>query len=250
MAASLPATNTTAHIDAIDVRCSFVARAHVTRFCVRAHAERCEPRSCTCYSDRMSAQTITLPDGTTRTLVRYEDFDGISLLADRNALLARYRDHDLSKVSDEDMFKASVTSHPTKTLLELANAREATSWGTHQSPGECIAVFSFTPFRKHELEENSIRSSLYVGHLAITGELFVGAWHSFTYGADYRHGEIECPRITVPEGLYRVTVHRPFSADEEAEGDDGITFLIHLERVQDGDVAAPLEEIPGADGWF
>lgn len=201
-----------------------------------------------CYFDRMTAQTITLPNGTTRTLVRYEDFDGISLLADRNALLARYREHDLNKVSDEDMFKASVASNPTKTLVELANAREATAWGTHQSPGECLAVISLTPFSQEELEENGIRSSLFVGCLAVTGEVFVGAWHSFTYGADYRHGEIECPRITVPQGLYRVTVHRPFSAEQETDGD--VTFLIQLESVDEADVAAPFEEIPGADGWF
>jgi hypothetical protein len=191
---------------------------------------------------------LALPDGTTRTLVRYEDFDGISLLADRNSLLARYRDHELAKAHEGDMFAGSVATNPTTTLAELANAREATSWGTHQAPGTCTAVLSLTPFSQAELEENGVKSSLFVGCLALTGELFVGAWHSFTLGADYRHGEIECPRVALPEGLYGVTVHRPFSAEEEAEGD--VVFLVHLERVEPGFVSENFKEIPGADGWF
>lgn len=200
------------------------------------------------FSD--DAQTITLPDGSSRALVRYDDFDGISLVADRNALLTRYRDHDLNTVSDDDIFTASVAANPTTTLVELANAREVASWGTHQAPGTCTAVLSFTPFTEEELAQNGVKSSLFVGCLALTGELFVGGWHSFTYGCDYRHGEIECPRVALPEGLYRVTVHRPFRADEERESVEETVFLIHLERVGATHACEELVEVPGADGWL
>lgn len=196
------------------------------------------------------AQALTLPDGSRRTLVRYDDFDGISLIADRNALLRRYRDHDLNTVSADDIFTASVAARPSATLVELANAREVASWGTHQSPGTCTAVLSLTPFTDEELGQNGVKSTLSVGCLALTGELFVGAWHSFTYGCDYRHGEIECPRVALPAGLYRVTVHRPFRADEERESMDETVFLIHLERVAETHTCEDLVEVPGADGWL
>lgn len=195
-------------------------------------------------------QTITLPEGSIRTLVRYDDFDGISLIADRNALLRRYRDHDLATVGDHEIFTASVAAKPTVTLIALANAREVASWGTHQAPGTCTAVLSLTPFTDEELAQNGVKSSLFVGCLALTGELFVGAWHSFTYGCDYRHGAIDCPRITLPEGLYRVTVHRPFRADEERESLDDTVFLIHLERVGETHTCEQLVAVPGADGWI
>lgn len=190
-------------------------------------------------------------DGATpRFLVPYEDFDGISLLACRNALLARYRDHDLRLVGDNDIFTASVANDPTRTLTTLANAREIAAWGTHQAPGTCLAILSLTPFTEEELADNGVKSTVEAGCIALTGELCVGAWHSFTYGADYSHGEIACPRITLPEGVYRVTVHRPFRKDEERESLEKTDFLIHLERVDAAYVSPPLDEVPGADGWL
>lgn len=194
--------------------------------------------------------TLTLPDGRQRFMVPYDDFDGISLLACRNALLARYRAHDLNLVSDNDIFHASVAANPTKTLTSLANAREIAAWGTHQAPGTCLAVISLTPFTAEELEDNGMKSTVEAGCIALTGELFVGAWHSFTYGADYSHGEIACPRITLPEGVYRVIVHRPFRKDEERESLEKTDFLIHLARVDAAYTHAPFDRIPGADGWL
>ena len=183
-------------------------------------------------------------------MVRYQDFDGISLLACRNALLTRYREHDLNLVGDNDIFTASVAANPTRTLTQLANAREVAAWGTHQAPGECLAVLSFTPFTEEELADNGMKSTLDAGCIALTGEIYVGAWHAFTYGADYAHGELACPRVTLPEGTYRVTVHRPFRADQERESLEGTTFLIHLERTDAEHVSAPFAEVPGADGWL
>jgi hypothetical protein len=192
--------------------------------------------------------TLTLPDGTTRTLVRYEDLQGVSLLADRNALLTRYRDHEQKQMSDNDKLLASLIVAPTEILTELANAREVVSWGTHQPPGACLAVLSLTPFSAEELIDNGIKSSVEAGFLTLTGELFVCGLQTFTVGVAYAHGELTCPRVTLPEGTYRVTVHRPFSAEEEAEG--AVDFLIHLERVEPGFVSERLEKIPGADGWL
>jgi hypothetical protein len=194
-------------------------------------------------------QTLTFPDGRRRLLVRYDDFDGISLIADRNALLTRYRDHDLATVKDEDLFTASVAANPTTTLVELANAGEVLSWGTHQSPGTCMAVVSLTPFLEEELAQNGVKSSLLVGCLELTGDLYVGGWHTFTYGCDYRHGELDCARVELPPGRYRVVVHRPFRADEAGEGVEGPAFLILLERVESR-TCETLVEVPGADGWF
>jgi len=199
-------------------------------------------------SDAVNVQTLTYPDGSQRFLVHYEDFDGISLLADRNALLARYRDHDLKLVSD--IFIASVAANPTKTLTSLANAREIAAWGTHQPPGTCLAVISLTPFTEEELEDNGVKSTVEAGCIALTGELYVGAWHSFTYGCDYSHGELACPRITLPGGVYRVTVHRPFRNNEERESLEKTDFLIHLELVDAAYTRAQLDEVPGADGWL
>ncbi len=196
------------------------------------------------------AHPITYADGSQRFMVPYEDFDGISLIACRNALLTRYRDHDLNLVSDNDIFTASVAANPTKTLTQLMSAREVAAWGTQQAPGACLAVLSFTPFTEEELADNDIKSTLDAGCITLTGELYVGAWHTFTYGADYAHGELACPRVTLPEGTYRVTVHRPFRKDEERESLEGTTFLIHLERTDAEHVSASVEEVPGADGWL
>lgn len=187
-------------------------------------------------------------DGPPRLLVRYDDFDGISLLADRAALLARYRDHDLAQADDIDT--ASVAANPTATLLRLANLHEVIAWGTHQSPGPCLAVLSLAPFTADELHANGVASTLTAGCLALAGELLVGAWHSFTYGCDYRRGELDCPRVELPSGLYRVTVHRPFRADEDRGSGEPTVFLIHLERLTTPHDPPELVELPGADGWL
>lgn len=191
------------------------------------------------------AKVLRLPDGSVRYVVPYDDYDGISLIADRDALLARYRHHDVRGEPPA----ASVTDDPTATLTALANANELVAWGTHQPIGSVVAVVSLTPFAAGELEQNRILTSIDAGCLQLNGELYVAAWHSFTYGCDHQRGEIDCPRLTLPPGRYRVTVHRPLR--EGAEPPDGtLVFLIHLDRMADGQTCAPLTAVPGADGWF
>jgi len=146
------------------------------------------------------------------------------------------------------MFSGSVATRPTETLLTLANAHEVISWGTHQSPGRCVAVVSLGAFSEDELRDNAIRSSLDAGCLTLGGTLVVAAWHSFTYGADYRHGELEAPRVELPPGHYRVTVHRPFRQGDEG-GEPSPVFLVSLVAAAT-DACSELREVPGADGWF
>ena len=94
------------------------------------------------------------PDSATRNL------QGISLLANRDALLARYRDHELKQMSDNDKLLASLIVAPNEILTELAHAREVVAWGTHQPPGACLAVLSLTPFSAEELADNGMKSSV------------------------------------------------------------------------------------------
>lgn len=187
-------------------------------------------------------QAVRLPDGTSRHVVRYEDFDGISLLASRDALRTRYRDHDA-------IVAPSMAMDVNATLLSLANAGEVVAWGTHQTDPR-LAVLSLTPFENDELEANGMKSTLEVGCLTLTGDLYVGAWHTLTYGCDYERGELECPRVSLRPGRYRVTVHRPFSATDEEGPEEATMFMIHLERVADDAPSPTLAEVPGADGWF
>jgi hypothetical protein len=193
-------------------------------------------------------QTVDTPQPERRIVVPYDDFDGISLLADHASLVARYADHDLRKA--EDIFTASVAANPVATLTALATAGEVLAWGTHQSPGACFAVLSLTPFSQQERDENGMRSSLDVGVIRLSGPLSVAAWHSFTYGCDYRHGEIECPRVDLPLGTYRVTVHRPFGSGEDPKGLDApMIFLVSFARADESE-RVPSSAVPGADGWF
>ena len=95
-----------------------------------------------------------------------------------------------------------------------------------------------------------MKSTLEVGCLTLTGDLYVGAWHTLTYGCDYEHGDLDCPRLPLPAGRYRVTVHRPFIATDEDGPEEATTFMIQLERVDDDTQCPQIVEVPGADGWF
>jgi hypothetical protein len=163
------------------------------------------------------------------------------MLCDREALLALYRDHDPGH--------SSVATDPTRTLTGLANAGHALAWGTHQSPGDCVAVLAIGPFDADELEVNGMRDRLDVGFIDVRGPVFVAGWHAFTYGVDHLHGELEAPKLEVPPGYYRVTVFRPFAADEESSEDERALFLIQLEASPRAAVSA-FTTVPGADGWF
>lgn len=192
--------------------------------------------------------------GGARWLVPYDDHDGISLLADREALRARYRDHDLGKLSmtERVLGGASVATDPTRTLTTLLQAGEIACWGTHQAGSECVAVLALEPFTRQERDENGVRSTVEAGVLRLTGPLIVAAWHSFTYGCDYGHGVIEeALEVELPPGNYGVTVHRPYAADEDTSPDEHarIPYLIELARLPD-DVRATASSIPGGDGWL
>lgn len=201
------------------------------------------------YADAIEEGPVELrtPAGGARWVVPYDDYDGISLIADRDALRKRYASHDL-RAQDPD---TSVCANVDGTLTTLAGAGEIACWGTHQGGGECVAVIALEPFTAEERRENGARGSVEAGILQLTSPLVVAAWHSFTYGADYQHGELEALTVALPLGTYLVTVHRPFAANEEDSPDEHerLPFLIELARVEDGRRAA-IESVPGADGWF
>jgi hypothetical protein len=181
-----------------------------------------------------------------RADVAYDDYDGISMLCDQEALIQRYRDHDLRGCDDPHL--QSVTRHPIETLLDLTNRHELVAWGTHQ-PNECRMVLASTPFSDDERARHGVRSTLEVGRLTVRGTLCITAWHAFTYGCDYLHGRLESPSIPWPAGTYTVTVHRPFAADEQAS--DAVTvFLVALIPIAHDTPHEPLVAVPGADGWF
>lgn len=180
-------------------------------------------------------------------MIRYPDFDGISMLADADALARRYRDHCLAEF--EDPFETSVARDPEETLLGLADAHEALAWGTHEGAAECLAVVSLDPFTPEVLTANGMRSSLSAGWLQVEGPVFVTAWHAFTYGADYLRGVLESPTIDIPKGLYELMVHRPFSADVEPPAATPLTFLLEL-RPAKPDACRTLTAVPGADDFF
>lgn len=184
-----------------------------------------------------------------RTVVPYDDHDGISMLCDREALLTLYRDHSLHDKDPFDPGHPSVARDPTRTLTSLANAGHAVSWGTHQPPGECVAVLSIGPFDADELAVNGMCDRLDVGFVDVRGSVFVAGWHAFTYGADYLHGALAAPRLDIPPGYYRVTVFRPFAADEATGANERGLFLLQLEA-SPRDAVSAFTTVPGADDWF
>lgn len=179
--------------------------------------------------------------------VEYDDYDGISMLCDRDSLLDRYRDHDLRDSADPHLH--SVARHPIETLLDLTNQHELVAWGTHQ-PSECRMILAHAPFSEEERAKHGVRSTLEVGRLVSRGAICVAAWHSFTYGCDYLHGRIESPTVPWPAGTYAVTVHRPFAAGEPPSDTEPAIFLVSLIPVGESTPYAPLTAVPGADGWF
>lgn len=197
----------------------------------------------------MTEHTLRFPTDTMRTFVLYDDEDGISVIADCRALLTRYRAHDLNGASDEERAARTIARNPTRTLVELGNAREAVSWGTHELQGECAAILSLAAFSEEELAAHAMGSTVACGCLATEGELFVGGWHAFADGVDFQRGALSCPRIRVPKGTYRVVVHRPFSAEESVASGSAITFLVHLQRVPAHTRDAAITSIPGNDGY-
>lgn len=91
----------------------------------------------------------------------------------------------------------SVALDPTQTLTSLANPGHTIAWGTHQSPGACVAMLSIGPFDADELEVNGMGDRLDAGFIAVRGPVFVAGWYAYTYGADYLHGELATPRLDV-----------------------------------------------------
>lgn len=160
----------------------------------------------------------------------YDDHDGVSILVDRKAMLARYADAPAGQL-DYDI---------NTTLCGLMNAHEAACFGSRDGGEfgvslEVLESGAASPAPNDEL--------LACGSIVTTGELVLAGWHEFTTVADRKHGVFEEEGnaiFALPPGRYRVFVARDFETDE-----------IHLTLApsDDSDVTE-FSTIPGADGYF
>lgn len=183
--------------------------------------------------------------------VAYQDTDGLSMLVDANASKKRYANHYMPDYPESEQFTASVAANVRKSVVGLTADGVAVAWGTHQcSAVRAEVVLGAAP--PSLLETHGARSTLDAGVIEVTGPVAVIGWGAFTYVADYGRGAIDkgfapAGSVDVPVGRYRVVVHRPFTAEDQAF-DDTATFVIEL-HATDAPYAT-LEAIAGGDGWL
>jgi hypothetical protein len=159
----------------------------------------------------------------------YDDYDGLSVLFDPDAVARRYGEQGQA-------FETSVYGD----LPPLMAVGEVAPFGTRAG---ALHQVSFVLGR-------APGEPLDGGLLRTSGQVALAGWHAFTRGCAHRGGNVDPDEqitVAVDPGWYRVWVdRRPDPDDPEVF----LEFVIGLEPAPAPGERPLPREIPGADGFF
>lgn len=157
----------------------------------------------------------------------YDDFDGLSVLFDPDALVERYGDR-----------QQEFHTHPYRDLVPLRGEGIALGFGTHHG-GTFAARMGMGDV-----------GGIDVGFLCTRGRVGLVGWHAFTYACAYLGGRLEADtglEVVVPPGWYRISVSRTADPADPSTFTD---FEVGLEPVAGPDPTELVARIPGSNGYF